>query len=108
MEDAKNHGIDGPIVPGILLIHDFKNVKKFAAMCQTDVPDWLEARFAGLEDDPLGQQLVAVSTAVEQVLDLAKNGVRHFHFYTMNKSKLAVAVCRSLGLNQQTQMSSVA
>ena len=107
--DAANaHGIKGPIVPGILLIHDFWKVKRFAKMCQADVPDWLEARFAGLENDPQAQQLVAVSTAVEQVLDMAANGVRHFHFYTMNKSDLALAVCRSLGVKPVTNLQSVA
>jgi len=108
MDATEDHGITAPIVPGILLIHDFWKVKRFARMCQTDVPDWLEARFAGLEDDPAAQQLVAVSVAVEQVLEMAANGVRHFHFYTMNKSDLAIAVCRSLGLKPVTNMRSVA
>jgi len=108
LDDARNHGITGPIVPGILLIHDFWKVKRFAKMCQADVPDWLEARFAGLENDVQAQQLVAVSTAVEQVLDMAANGVRHFHFYTMNRSDLALAVCRSLGLKPATALQSVA
>lgn len=108
IDAADDHGLKGPIVPGILLIHDFWKVKRFAKMCGTDVPTWLEARFAGLEDDPAGQQLVAVSTAVEQVLDMAANGVRHFHFYTMNKSDLAVAVCRSLGLKPKKDLPSVA
>ncbi len=99
LEATADHGITAPIVPGILLIHDFNNVKRFAKMCNTNVPEWLKARFEGLEDDPAGQQLVAVSTAVEQVLELASHGVRHFHFYTMNKSNLAIAVCRALGLN---------
>ena len=108
IDAAKNHGINGQIVPGILLIHDFWKVKRFANMCQADVPHWLEARFAGLENDPQAQQLVAVSTAVEQVLDMAANGVRHFHFYTMNRSDLALAVCRSLGLKPATTLQSVA
>lgn len=105
---TRAHGITGPIVPGILLIHDFWKVKKFANMCGTDVPDWLETRFVGLEEYPEAQQLVAVSTAVEQVLEMAANGVRHFHFYTMNRSELAVAVCRSLGLKSAGKLKSVA
>ncbi|VAV96388.1 5,10-methylenetetrahydrofolate reductase [hydrothermal vent metagenome] len=108
MDSVQDHGITGPIVPGILLIHDFWKVKRFAKMCQTDVPDWLEARFAGLQGDTAAQQLVAVSVAVEQVLEMAASGVRHFHFYTMNKSDLAVAVCRSLGLKPARNMRSVA
>lgn len=108
IDAVEGHGIKKPIVPGILLIHDFWKVKRFAAMCQASVPDWLEARFAGLESDYRAQQLVAVSIAVEQVLEMAANGVRHFHFYTMNKSDLAVAVCRSLGLKPAKTLRSVA
>lgn len=108
MDSTEDHGITGSIVPGILLIHDFWKVKRFAGMCGTDVPEWLEARFAGLENDPAAQQLVAVSIAVEQVLEMAANGVRHFHFYTMNKSDLATAVCRSLGLKPASNLQSVA
>ncbi len=108
LDSTQDHGITGPIVPGILLIHDFWKVKRFAKMCGTDVPDWLEARFAGLENDPAAQRLVAVSVAVEQVLEMAASGVRHFHFYTMNKSDLAVAVCRSLGLKPARNIQSVA
>ena len=44
----------------------------------------------------MGAWTVAVSVAVEQVLDLASQGVRKFHFFTLNKSDLAVAVCHSL------------
>ncbi len=108
IDAADKHGITQPIVPGILLIHDFWKVKHFAKMCGATIPDWLEARFAGLEGDLESQKLVAVSTAVEQVLDMAGQGVRHFHFYTMNKADLAVAVCRTLGLQPQTNIKSVA
>ena len=96
--DARAAGIDEPIIPGILLIDDFFKVRKFAANCGATIPDWLTARFAGLENDPETHRLVAVSVAVEQVLELAAEGVHKFHFFTLNKSDLAVAVCRSLGL----------
>jgi methylenetetrahydrofolate reductase (NADPH) len=108
LDDTRGHGITGPIAPGILLIHDFWKVKRFAQMCHADVPDWLEARFAGLENNPREQQLVAVSTAVEQVLDMAANGIRHFHFYTMNRSDLAIEVCRALGMKSGDKFRSVA
>lgn len=100
---ARAAGIEQPIIPGILLIDDFFKARNFAAKCGTTIPDWLEARFAGLEDDPETHRLVAVSVAVEQVLSLAAEGVRKFHFFTLNKSDLAVAVCRSLGLAPENE-----
>ncbi|MEM7427508.1 MAG: methylenetetrahydrofolate reductase [Pseudomonadota bacterium] len=100
---ARAAGIDQPIIPGSLLIDDFFKARGFAQRCGTHVPDWLEARFAGRENDPETHRLVAVSVAVEQVLALAAEGVRKFHFFTLNKSDLAVAVCRSLGLAPENE-----
>ncbi len=96
--EARAAGIKQPIIPGILLIDDFVKLKRFAARCGATIPDWLDIRFAGLEDDLETHRLVAVSVAVEQVLELISEGVNKFHFFTLNKSDLAVAVCRSLGL----------
>jgi methylenetetrahydrofolate reductase (NADPH) len=101
-------GIDKPIVPGILLIHDFVKVCNFAARCNASIPDWLHARFAGLENDLEAQKLVAVSVAAEQVLDLAAQGIRHFHFFTLNRPDLALAMCRCLGIMPGVQQPAAA
>lgn len=50
--DARAAGISQPLIPGILLIDDFAKLKNFAARCGSTIPDWLHARFAGLENDP--------------------------------------------------------
>lgn len=50
--DARVAGISQPLIPGILLIDDFAKLKNFAARCGSTIPDWLHARFAGLENDP--------------------------------------------------------
>ena len=108
LDDAHAAGINAPIVPGILLIHDFEKVKKFAAMCGATLPDWLHARFEGLENDRDAHRLMAVSVAVEQVLELAAEGIENFHFFTLNKSALATTVCRSLGLSPNLEAKSAA
>ena len=50
------------------------------------IPDWLKDRFHGLEDDPETRRLIAASVAIEQVQELARQGVRDFHFYTLNRA----------------------
>jgi len=92
------HGIDTPIIPGIIPIANFPQVLKFAKMCGTEVPEWLAHRFEGLENDPETTRLVAASIAAEQVMDLADRGVREFHFYTLNRADLVYAICHMLGL----------
>ncbi len=107
-DDCAARGLAQPLVPGILLIHDFAKVCNFAGKCGASIPGWLKARFAGLENDLPAQQLVAVSVAAEQVLDLAGQGVRQFHFYTLNRPDLAIAVCRCLGVQPHIKQAQAA
>ena len=67
-------------------------------MCGASVPDWLRQRFAGLEDDAETRQMIAASVAIEQVRQLQSNGIDEFHFYTLNRSELTVAICHALGV----------
>ncbi|MDH3619509.1 MAG: methylenetetrahydrofolate reductase [Gammaproteobacteria bacterium] len=91
-------GIDAPIVPGILPITRFPQLEKFAAACGASVPDWLREWFAGLEDDAQTRQLIAASVAINQVRRLQAEGITEFHFYTLNRSELAFAICHALGV----------
>jgi len=91
-------GVDAPIVPGILPITRFPQLTRFAAQCGATVPAWLEDRFDGLEDDAETRKLIAASVAIEQVALLKKEGVREFHFYTLNRSELAYAICHAIGV----------
>ena len=96
-------GIAAPIVPGILPITRFPQVVKFASMCGASVPDWLKDRFNGLDDDPETRRLIAASVAIEQVQALARQGVREFHFYTLNRAELTYAICHALGVRPAKQ-----
>jgi methylenetetrahydrofolate reductase (NADPH) len=98
VERARRAGIYVPIVPGILPVHNFGQVANFSARCGAHVPAWLAERFGGLENDPQTHALVASAVAAEQVLDLVERGVSEFHFYTMNRADLVVAVCHMIGI----------
>lgn len=101
LESARRHGIWAPIVPGIVPIHNFKQVAGFAQRCGATMPAWMARRFEGLDDDPATNHLVAAAVAAEQVLDLADEGIRQFHFYTLNRADLVYAICHLLGLRPQ-------
>ena len=91
-------GIESPIVPGILPITRFPQLEKFAASCGASVPDWLREWFSGLEDDAQTRQMIAASVAISQVRRLQSEGIDEFHFYTLNRSELAFAICHALGV----------
>ena len=98
VERVRRAGIYIPIVPGILPVHNFAQVAKFAGLCGASIPDWLTKRFEGLEKDPQTRSLVAAAVAADQVMDLVERGVQDFHFYTMNRAHLVYAICHLLGL----------
>ena len=91
-------GIDSVIVPGVLPITRFPQLQRFAAMCGATVPEWLSDRFNGLDDDAETRKMIAASVAIEQVQKLHSEGVKEFHFYTLNRSALTYAICHALGV----------
>ncbi len=91
-------GIEVPIVPGILPVTNFAQLKRMAAACGASIPAWMGAHFEGLDDDPETRRLVAASLAAEQCRRLHANGVHEFHFYTLNRADLIVAICHLLGI----------
>jgi len=101
VERVRRAGVYIPIVPGILPIHNFRQVAGFAGRCGAHVPAWVAERFAGLENDAQTHALVAAAVAAEQVLDLVERGVEEFHFYTMNRADLAFAICHLIGVRPQ-------
>jgi methylenetetrahydrofolate reductase (NADPH) len=98
VERARRAGITVPIVPGILPVTNFAQVVKFCGNCGTRVPDWMAETFAGLDQDPETRRLVAATVAVDLVHKLQAAGVDEFHFYTLNRADLTLAICHMLGV----------
>lgn len=102
MDRVAAAGITVPVVPGILPVTNFATVVRFSEACGAAVPAWLHKRFEGLDDDPETRKLVAATTATELCEDLQRDGVKHFHFYTLNRADLTYAICHVLGLRPAT------
>ena len=96
-------GIAIDLVPGILPITSFARVQEFAGKCGAHIPPALARRFEGLDADPETRNLVAAMVAAEQVTALRREGVKHFHFYTLNRADLVYAICRVLGLGNAAE-----
>lgn len=92
-------GIKTPIVPGLLPVHDFKSMCGFAAKCQASVPDWLHTKFEGKSEED--SKKIAVDLLVSQSEDLAKSGIEHIHYYTLNKADITTEACLALGYQKK-------
>ncbi len=96
-------GIGAEIVPGILPVSNYAQTQKFAGMCGAAIPDWMGRLFDGLDAHPAARQLVAATIAGELCRRLYAGGVRHFHFYTLNRAELSYAICHMLGLRPKAE-----
>jgi methylenetetrahydrofolate reductase (NADPH) len=102
LDRVRARGIDIPIVPGIMPLHNFKQARGFVSRNGTTVPSWLAEKFDGLDNDPETRKLVAATVAAGQVQKLAKQGVDTFHFYTMNRADLVFAISHLLGIRPKS------
>ena len=86
------------VVPGILPVTNVATTRRFAGQCGAAIPNWMDRLFEGLDELPQARQLVAATVAGELCGQLYAGGVRHFHFYTLNRAELAYAICHMLGV----------
>ncbi|EMM7098062.1 methylenetetrahydrofolate reductase [Escherichia coli] len=91
-------GIDVEIIPGILPVSNFKQAKKYADMTNVRIPAWMAQMFDGLDDDAETRKLVGANIAMDMVKILSREGVKDFHFYTLNRAEMSYAICHTLGV----------
>jgi methylenetetrahydrofolate reductase (NADPH) len=91
-------GVYAPVLPGIMPVTNAKGLQKMAAACGATIPRWMIHLFDGLDGDAETRRLVAAVTTAQLCARLSAEGVRDFHFYTLNRADLALAICRILGV----------
>ncbi len=97
LDKAEKAGIRTPLYPGLLPIHDFKGMCNFAKRCQASVPEWLHAKFDPVQDNHTEAMKIATDLLVEQTRTLAAQGIKHIHFYSMNKDTIVSDAVEALG-----------
>lgn len=95
-DSANKSGIKAPIIAGLMPILNVAQTKRFVSMCGAKIPHPLLQRLETLESDPDAVYKAGVEYAIEQCRDLLANGVDGIHFYTLNKSKATVDICKEL------------
>ncbi len=103
VEICERAGIGVPIIPGIMPITNFKQIKKFASMCGATIPQRLVSKMETVADNREEVEKLGVEFAIRQCEDLISNGVTGLHFYTLNKSKATLEIYESIkGLLKQS------
>jgi methylenetetrahydrofolate reductase (NADPH) len=96
VDDARAAGITVPIVPGIMPITNYGQIKRFTEMCGASIPSELERELNGRADDPEAVAELGVAYATLQCSDLLARGAPGIHFYTLNRSPATRAILAAL------------
>jgi methylenetetrahydrofolate reductase (NADPH) len=96
VQKARNAGINNRIIPGIMPITNYNQIKKFSDMCGATIPSEIISQLAPIKDDKEKMYKVGVDIAIKQSIDLLKKGAPGLHFYTLNKSRATVDIFSSL------------
>ena len=92
-------GIDKPIIPGILPVHDFDKLRTFSQRCGASLPGTYETLFEKVKYDQQAQYRLSLDLAVELCESLAREGVGQFHLYTLNQTDMCLDISLALGAN---------
>ncbi|MEL6691048.1 MAG: methylenetetrahydrofolate reductase, partial [Pseudomonadota bacterium] len=100
-------GVPGPIVPGILPVHNWRSAARFATQCGVTVPSELATAFETAERHGRAD-IFALTHATELCTDLIEEGVEHLHIYTLNRPDLTRTLARTLGITAEEPLRNVA
>lgn len=98
VETCRAARIEVPIIPGIMPIKNFAALARFSKRCGATIPARLAERFEKAAACGATREL-ALAVCAGQCDDLREQGVRAFHFYTLNDSALTIGTCQALGLD---------
>lgn len=96
VEKARRLGITARIIPGIMPITNYRQIRKFSDMCGATIPERIVQALESIQHDQLALYKAGVEFAIEQCIDLLKRGAPGLHFYTLNKSRATVDIFSSM------------
>jgi methylenetetrahydrofolate reductase (NADPH) len=89
-------GITQPIVPGVMPVTNYAQIRRIASLCKARLPDAFTRGFEAAGDDESAQFEAGVDFASRQVQALLDGGVPGIHFYVLNRSTATARVLRQV------------
>jgi methylenetetrahydrofolate reductase (NADPH) len=96
VDAARRDGIDVPIVPGVMPIGNFSQLRRFSELCGAEIPRWLAKRLLAYGDDMAAIRAFTADVVAELCRRLIVGGAPGRHFYTLNRARATAAVCERL------------
>jgi methylenetetrahydrofolate reductase (NADPH) len=92
VDDARRAGIEVPIVPGIMPISNYAQLRRFSEACGAEIPRWIAKRLAAYADDVQGIGEFGADVVAGMCRRLVAGGAPSLHVYTLNRAKATAAL----------------
>jgi len=92
VDDARAMGVAVPIIPGVMPIANFTQLRRFSEACGAEIPRWVVKRMAAHGDDAGAVRDFATDLVAGLCRRLRDGGATALHFYTLNLAKPTLSV----------------
>ncbi|HSM10881.1 MAG TPA: methylenetetrahydrofolate reductase [NAD(P)H] [Lysobacter sp.] len=97
VDDVRRLGVDVPVVPGIMPISNFSQLRRFSEACGAEIPRWVSKRMLAYGDDAEAIREFAADLVAAMCRRLVAGGAPGLHFYTLNLTKPTLNVLSRIG-----------
>jgi methylenetetrahydrofolate reductase (NADPH) len=96
VDDVRRAGLNIAIVPGIMPITNFAQLKRFSDACGAEIPRWIARRMAAYADDADSIREFGADVVGDLCRKLIAGGARGLHVYTLNRARATQAVLQRI------------
>ena len=93
---ARRSGITVPIVPGLMPVTGYSQLKRFTTLCGASIPPRMAADLERIQDDAGAIISYGIDWATRQCRELLARGAPGIHFYTLNRSHSTTEILAAL------------
>ncbi len=90
-------GVQVPIVPGIMPISNFSQLRRFSEQCGAEIPRWIGKKMQAYGDDADAVRAFGAEVVAQLCQRLLDGGAPGLHFYTLNLARPTQQVLKLLG-----------
>jgi methylenetetrahydrofolate reductase (NADPH) len=96
VDEARRLGVTIPIVPGVMPISNFAQLRRFSDLCGAEIPRWISKRMAAYGDDAESIREFGADIVASLCERLLAGGAPALHIYTLNRARATLAVMERL------------
>lgn len=98
LDTTNSHGIDVPVIPGLMPILSTKQIQRISTMCGSKIPDYLKDDLDQAGSDDRKAKKIGIDQCIIQANDLLNSGVAGIHFYVLNHSEHIKEITNQLNI----------